>query len=242
MTLGARGSVTSTAVTFFGADSWASHRTRRPSRPSWMTMPSPQLPKPPRSSWARSRIFKDRSVSVMTTSLDADENEGRPVGRPSWLIRLFATLLLRRRRRQQAVDGFLEGGVRKGPHHPRSLELVPARVGQADEECRRAVGLELLRFRDVLANPCRRLSRIEALVEGRDVQAERLRVLGEIRAGQLPLIGEQPVVHLPVLALLSRTVCRLGRLHRERMNGLEGQITEHVLHLARLNVFLVQLG
>ena len=48
--VGFRGSVTSTAVTSFGADSWASHRMRRPSRAIWMAMPSPQLPKAFRSS------------------------------------------------------------------------------------------------------------------------------------------------------------------------------------------------
>src|SRR6267143_4304826 len=30
---------------------------RRPSRASWIAMPSPTLPKPPRSSWLRSRMF-----------------------------------------------------------------------------------------------------------------------------------------------------------------------------------------
>ena len=57
MTEGLRGSVTSTAVKFLGADSWPSHRMRRPSRASWIAMPSPTLPKPPRSLWLRSRIF-----------------------------------------------------------------------------------------------------------------------------------------------------------------------------------------
>src|SRR5207249_3482511 len=56
MTLGFFGLVTSTAVTFFGCDSWAIHSTRRRSRVSWMAMPSPQLPKPSRGWWASSRI------------------------------------------------------------------------------------------------------------------------------------------------------------------------------------------
>ena len=48
-TLGARGSLTSTPVKFFGADSCASHRMRRPSRASWIAMPSPMPPNPDRS-------------------------------------------------------------------------------------------------------------------------------------------------------------------------------------------------
>src|SRR5881296_3238210 len=56
MMLGFFGLVTSTAVTFFGCDSWAIHSTRRRSRVSWMAMPSPQLPKPSRGWWASSRI------------------------------------------------------------------------------------------------------------------------------------------------------------------------------------------
>jgi hypothetical protein len=46
ITAGLRGSLTSTAVMLPGADSCASHSTRRPSAASWMAMPSPQLPKP----------------------------------------------------------------------------------------------------------------------------------------------------------------------------------------------------
>ena len=47
---GVRGSVTSTPVKFFGADSCASHRMRRPSRASCIAIPSPIPPKPS-SSW-----------------------------------------------------------------------------------------------------------------------------------------------------------------------------------------------
>jgi hypothetical protein len=45
-TFGERGSLTSTAVKFFGALSWASHRIRRPSLAIWIDMPSPIPPNP----------------------------------------------------------------------------------------------------------------------------------------------------------------------------------------------------
>src|SRR2546425_9435706 len=59
ITAGWRGSVTSTAVTFLGGDSWAIQSTRRRSRVSWMAMPSPQLPKPLRGCCASSRMFRE---------------------------------------------------------------------------------------------------------------------------------------------------------------------------------------
>src|SRR6185369_3883620 len=60
-TLGLRGSDTSTAVKFFGALSWASHRMRRPSGAICTDMPSPMPPKPP-SRWC------DRSLKFQVTT------------------------------------------------------------------------------------------------------------------------------------------------------------------------------
>src|ERR1051325_500776 len=55
ITLGLRGSETSTAVKFFGALSWASHITRRPSGAICSDMPSPMPPKPS-SMWCDSSL------------------------------------------------------------------------------------------------------------------------------------------------------------------------------------------
>src|SRR6185436_15672852 len=60
-TLGLRGSDTSTAVKFFGALSWASHRMRRPSGAICTDMPSPMPPKPP-SRWC------DNSLKFQVTT------------------------------------------------------------------------------------------------------------------------------------------------------------------------------
>src|SRR5215471_14285009 len=57
-TLGLRGSDTSTAVKFFGALSWASHRMRRPSGAIWIDMPSPMPPKPSSRWWLSSLKFQ----------------------------------------------------------------------------------------------------------------------------------------------------------------------------------------
>src|SRR5271163_2311178 len=61
---GARGSLTSTAVKFFGALSWASHRMRRPSLAIWIDMPSPIPPKPS-SSWCASCLKFQIAVSAI---------------------------------------------------------------------------------------------------------------------------------------------------------------------------------
>ena len=66
------------------------------------------------------------------------------------------------------------------------------------------------------------LARIEALVEGRLVEAHRRGVRLQFRHLQLLLVGEQPVVQLPVLALVAGAVRRLGRLGRLRRGSAAG--------------------
>jgi len=61
-----RGSVTSTAVKFFGAPSCPSHMMRLPSAVFDMPMPSPMPPKPPRSCWEINFMF---SASVCDADL-----------------------------------------------------------------------------------------------------------------------------------------------------------------------------
>ncbi len=63
-TLGARGSLTSTAVKFLGALSWASHSTRRPSRAICMPMPSPIPPKPLRACWESSFMLRNMAPKI----------------------------------------------------------------------------------------------------------------------------------------------------------------------------------
>src|SRR5215472_526222 len=60
---GARGSVTSTTLKLTGLDSWARYSVRRP-RLTCRPMPSPTLPRPPRSSWPTRRMPAARSVSM----------------------------------------------------------------------------------------------------------------------------------------------------------------------------------
>ena len=82
------GSVTSTAVTFLGGDSWASHSTRRPPRVSWMAMPSPQLPNPFSGSWASKRMLSADSPAMGPDSSSARSHSAplsarsRAAGRP----------------------------------------------------------------------------------------------------------------------------------------------------------------
>src|SRR5687767_11451563 len=61
MTFGARGSVTSTAVKFFGALSCASHSTRRPPM-SCIAMPSPMPPNPFSAWWASCFMLRNMAL------------------------------------------------------------------------------------------------------------------------------------------------------------------------------------
>src|SRR5262249_46826062 len=56
-TCGLDGSVTSTTEKLIGAHSWAMYMMRRPSRVFCSPIPSPPLPKPPRSLWPIKRMF-----------------------------------------------------------------------------------------------------------------------------------------------------------------------------------------
>ncbi len=58
---------------------------------------------------------------------------------------------------------------------------------------------------------------------------------------QRPLVCEDQIMHLPELALPARTLRALGRAHCARMNPLDREILEDVLHLAGLNVVAVKL-
>src|SRR4029450_5708581 len=50
------------------------------------------------------------------------------------------------------------------------------------------------------------------------------------------------VVHLPVFALLARTVCRLGCLEGQRVDGLKGKVAHDVLELAGRDEVPLELG
>ena len=63
---------------------------------------------------------------------------------------------------------------------------------------------------------------------------------GKLRRGQRPLILEEHLVHLPVLALLAGTVRSLGRLARLGVHLIQREVAEHVAHLARVDVMLLE--
>src|SRR5437667_2415903 len=63
---------------------------------------------------------------------------------------------------------------------------------------------------------------------------------GKLRRRQRPLILEEHVVHLPVLAELAGTVRSLGRLARLGVDLIEREVAEHVAYLARVDVILLE--
>src|SRR3989442_9028042 len=102
MTLGFFGLVTSTAVTFFGCDSWASHSTRRRSRVTWMAMPSPQLPKPS-SGWCASRRMAPGMGPMLHRP--ANDRQHQPRRGAGAVVNLLARGHGRRLRRDRAPGG-----------------------------------------------------------------------------------------------------------------------------------------
>ena len=89
-----------------------------------------------------------------------------------------------------------------------------------DEEVRRALHADLSAERHVGVDAALVRRRVERGLELAHVEAELPRVLLEVRALDVLLVGEELVVHLPELPLLLRGERRLGR---ERRVGVEGE-------------------
>src|SRR5260221_7996560 len=94
MTRGARGSVTSTPVKFFGAAWCASHRMRRPPRHCCSAIPSPMPPKPCSSWWARRRILKVRALAIALGYCSGKNSCKHLRGGPVTRILLFCLALI----------------------------------------------------------------------------------------------------------------------------------------------------
>ena len=144
---------------------------------------------------------------------------------------------------QEAVDRLLEGGVRLRPFdHPDRRHLRVVRLGDGQEERGRALNPGLLALGQVAPDPARLFSAVETLLELREIEVDGSRVGREIVRAERLLVGEEPVVHRPVLALLAGAVGCLVRLECLGMDGLDGEIAEDVLHLAGGNVVALDLG
>ena len=72
-------------------------------------------------------------------------------------------------------------------------------------------------------------------------EAHRLGLLYQMLRVQLTLVGEQPIVHLPVLASLAGAARRFRCLGGLRVNLLEREVTEGIAHLSGIHVILDQL-
>src|SRR3989449_7945106 len=159
ITAGWRGSVTSTAVTFLGGDSWAIQSTRRRSRVSWMAMSSPQLPKPLRGCRASSRMFREVgpfAVVAMGPDIDKsrgarlesrtpsegdvdDQDEGRDQGR-RWTLHLRSRQAQHDRRRPRLLYG-PRAGDRGRTYSDRPHARAARNRRAAAQPSERAVGL-----------------------------------------------------------------------------------------------------
>src|SRR5262245_21573187 len=119
---------------------------------------------------------------------------------------------------KRGVERGLEVRVRPGAaHEPHGLHLAVRRA-DADQERRRAVQAQALRLREVLADARGLLAGVEACLERARVEPERLGVADELFRLQRALVGEQRVVHLPVLALVTGAERGLVGLERLRVD------------------------
>ena len=81
---------------------------------------------------------------------------------------------------------------------------------------------------EILLDRVRVLRVRHALLERRHLQPDLLRVLDEVVAAELTLIREEAIVHLPVLALIARAVCRLRGLEGVLVDRLQRQVSDDV--------------
>ena len=97
-------------------------------------------------------------------------------------------------------------------------------------------------FRDIVSNLLRCRPATQALLECSQVEANPKRVCLQIHHAKGLGIGEELVVHLPVLPLSTRTVGCFGRLEGLFMNGGEGKVAEDVFDLPGCDVIALNLG
>jgi hypothetical protein len=74
------------------------------------------------------------------------------------------------------------------------------------------------------------------------VDGNRLSVRGQVARGELPLVGEQAVVHLPVFPLVPGAVGSFGGFERAWVDRLEREVPHNVLQLAGLDVLGIDPG
>lgn len=85
------------------------------------------------------------------------------------------------------------------------------------------------------------LSAIEALFELRRLEPERLRMGEQILDRECLLAGEEPVVHIPILALVACAVGGLVSLEGQRMDRLKWEVVEDVAYLSGVDEVTLDL-
>src|SRR5688500_2373788 len=84
-------------------------------------------------------------------------------------------------------------------------------------------------------------SLVEAGLELIGTEAQSLCMTGDVGRSQCPLIGEQPIVHLPEFTLLARTTGCLVGFERLLMDRLQRKVAENILQFAGRNVIAFKL-
>ena len=141
---------------------------------------------------------------------------------------------------EKFVDLGLERRVRLRARQSRDgLDLRAPGLRVRQEEDRRAVHPRLCRVGNLPSNVVRVLLRGHACFEPRGVQPHGLGV--RFPGLELLLVGEQPIVHLPVLSLLAGASSRLRGLEGVFVDRFQRVVPPDVLQFPGGDVFLVDL-
>ena len=112
-------------------------------------------------------------------------------------------------------------------------------IGLGQDEARSSGRPSFLRLGHVLANGRSVFLGAHAQLESGFIEPDRLGVSDP--GLELTLVGKQPTVHLPELALVAGAVRSLGRFEGEPVDRLEREVEGRVAELARLYVLLFDL-
>src|SRR5881397_3037516 len=133
------------------------------------------------------------------------------------------------------VDETAEDFQRLGAFDERALNGVTRFCPRYDEP-RSTLHTSSQTVAQALLDALRMSACVQASVEEGAIETERARVLTELRRRKRLLILEEPVVHLPIFALIASAVGGLRGLAGLRMDLIQRVVAKHVAHLARVNV------
>src|SRR5882724_710560 len=126
-------------------------------------------------------------------------------------------------------------------NHLEDSNLRPVGLGHPQKEGWRRLHAHLLSVREILPNPYRVLVAVETLSEALGIEAQSTRVGGEMVGGQRALAIEEPIVHLPILALFVGAAGGLGGPERIFVDRFDREVPNDVSDPTGVDIVAVNL-